>query len=422
MKKGFSIFLCLLLLLIMLVGCGKTETGQISPSAKETQNAAVSPKASELSIETEKKNFFDVSLDIPVDAIIEEGDDRVKYSMYDDGNEGASLVIVMSIGQYSDVKSTQDLENGVAENLWKSTKEDAGTVSNEEKAKRSIDGIDVYYYDIDYLMDGEEDVHSKNAVFFLNNRTYMLFLISQNDYQDKYGAYVDGLLDTMSFDVQEETILSDQDRRWEINSLNDTLKYDELLELVNAYIAEKSPMETDPAFKIKEATESILKVLPECKIVTDDFSGDTVIYGGVDAISSKINFVPRISQEDYLGGYVYADVGFQQKGWLFFDSVEIKIDEDNYCSEYFDYDETVRDVISGSTIKEEGEMSLSLEDAEALLQLESPVMRFENLDEGKKRDHTITKEELAALNRIYQIEKYRDIIETTIEEWEEVYG
>ena len=123
-----------------------------------------------------------------------------------------------------------------------------------------------------------------------------------------------------------------------------------------------------------------------------------------------------------MGGYVYADVGFQQKGWLFFDSVEIKIDEDNYCSEYFDYDETVRDVISGSTIKEEGEMSLSLEDAEALLQLESPVMRFENLDEGKKRDHTITKEELAALNRIYQIEKYRDIIETTIEEWEEVYG
>lgn len=422
MKKGISIFLCLLLLLTMLAGCGKTETGQATPSAKETQNAATSPKASEPSIETEKKNFFDVSLDIPVGAVIEEGDDQVKYSMYDDGNEGASLVISIKIGKYSDVKSTQDLENGVAKNIWESEKKNVIGVTNEETGKLSIDGIDVYYQNMNYLLDGETDVCRKGSIFFLNNRTYMLGLVARQEYQDKYGTYVDDFFNTVSFNVQEETILSNQDRRWEIDSLNDTLKYDELLELVNAYITEKSPMETDPAFKIKEAAESILKVLPECKVVTDDFSGDTVIYGGVDAISSKINFVPRISQEDYLGGYVYADVGFQQKGWLFFDQVQIKLGEDDYCSESFPYDEVTRDVTRGGTIKEEGEMLLSLEDAEALLQIESPVMRFENLDEGKKRDHTMTKEELAALNRIYQIEKCRDIIETTIEEWEETYG
>jgi hypothetical protein len=77
-----------------------------------------------------------------------------------------------------------------------------------------------------------------------------------------------------------------------------------------------------------------------------------------------------------------------------------------------------RDVLYGGTILEEAETKLTAESIENILNAENPVIRFEGEDE-RVRDHEMTESELNALDNVYKIASCNNLIERSIDDWEE---
>lgn len=424
MKKILIVILCMVLV-VALGGCGAPAQQSTGKSLAEGTNGEMGKEGEPVSttamesVEIEQKKAFDITVSVPVEAEIQEGDGEIIFSIY---NNEDSLVydnrIVADV--FSDVSSYDDLKNGVADTLWGNWIGSA-EAANEKNEEIIIGDTPLLHYSGEAMADSNQTYILDLISFWINNKTYIVTTRINKSYEEEYRSLRDEYISTMELDVRPPDILTDSERRRNIKSMNKNLQYEDLLALVNTYIAENTPAETDPVFSIKESTESILAILPEYEVVTDEFDGNTVIYGGINEITSDVNFVPYISPDNTLTSYIYAKVGFKQNGWLFFDKVKIKIGDDDYIEDSFGYGDTIRDVISGGTIKEEGDMSISIERAGELLNAESPVIRFEGEDD-KTRDHTMTESEISALNKIYQLSNLRNVIDTVIEEWESANG
>lgn len=415
MKRLLCVVLCILLA-VAVVGCGAPEA---EPSESAEASATPTPTPAVDLIETKTEKVFDIKINIPKEAEKNstEWDDNVSF-IVNDGTY-ATYAIDITAKSYSDVLSENDLKDS-ADNVWENTIKTGYNVSNDEgKEEFNVNGVNVMKYTGEYT-DGRDFILNY-IVFFANNRTYIILMTLDKNYQNEYSDYLDTFVNEMEIEIREPDILSDSDRRYDIDRMNTNLEYNEMLEIVNAYIADTSPNENDPAFKIKSDAEAILAILPECEIVSDEFEGSTEIYGGVSEVTGDVNFVPYISPSNTLTSYVYAKVGFKQGEWVFFDKVRIKVGENDYIEETFSYGDTITDVLGGGTVKEEGDMSIAIERVGELLNVESPVMRFEG-DDDKMREHTMTEAELSALNKIYEISLHRNNIDTIIKEWEENYA
>ena len=417
MKRLLCVVLCILLA-VAVVGCGAPEA-EPSESAEASATVKPTPTPAVDLIETKTEKVFDIKINIPKEAEKNstEWDDNVSFIVSD--GTYTTYAIDITAKSYSDVLSENDLKNGAADGVWKNIKTSYNISNDEGKEEFNVNGVNVMKYTGEYT-DGRDFILNY-VVFFANNRTYMIIMMLDKNYQNEYSDYLDTFVNEMEIEIREPDILSDSDRRYDIDRMNTNLEYNEMLEIVNAYIADTSPNENDPAFKIKSDVEAILAILPECEIVSDEFEGSTEIYGGVSEVTGEINFVPYISPSNTLTSYVYAKVGFKQGEWVFFDKVRIKVGENDYIEETFSYGDTITDVIGGGTIKEEGDMSIAIERVGELLNVESPVMRFEG-DDDKMREHTMTEAELSALNKIYEISLHRNNIDTIIKEWEENYA
>ena len=150
-----------------------------------------------------------------------------------------------------------------------------------------------------------------------------------------------------------------------------------------------------------------LALLILCCLLTLSLSG----CGSAPAASSHSS-----SSTSQASTSIHVEVGFVKEDWLFMESIKIKVGEDDYISKYFDYLDVDRDTLGGSTIQEEMDCSISLEDVEKLLAATDPVMRFEGQD-GATYDHQMTSEELSSLQTIYDLSNCLDGIWDILNQW-----
>ena len=210
--------------------------------------------------------------------------------------------------------------------------------------------------------------------------------------------------------------MKSEDAIIQIRGLLYDFKFDEIIAMADAYIAEKSPVQSDSVFVIKQAAEEANAVMPNCTLVSDEFEGRSVLYGGVEEIGWDVNFVPYIDEPRRDSVPVY--VGFKQDEWLFFDKLKIKVADDSYIRGSFDYIDVQRDVMSGGAVLEKANDKLDYDEVERILNSENPVMRFTG-EYDKTRDHKMTDSELESLQNVYVVLKSIDAIKDTIDQWQE---
>lgn len=431
MKRIFFIILAMLLV-FCCVGCG-TSTDQPSQSVETpeatpepTLEATPTPEPTETQAMTENKEITVNEITALVPSTWEEspGEEGIYY-YYADNNNG---FLMIQVQEY--LGDTEKIPNSAIDGFL-------DVFEPEDKSAAKIEETEIAgRYALRCEIEGklsEVECHIIMYFFLYGDCMYSVGVLSQSDTLDEPLKSFPGIVDSIKLlepttsetptpePTQEQTsdIVADKENREKIKSMNEDLEYEELSQLLDAYIKENNPSEEDSVFTIKKEVEEILKVLPECEVVTDEFEDSKIIYGDVQKITSKVNFVPFISPDTWTE-YINAKVGFQKSNWLFFEQVKIKLGEDDYIEEFLDYDEVVRDVVKGSNIKEEGEASLAMYEAEKLLKVKKPVMRFIGEDE-KTRDHNITDAELKALDKLYRIAVHRDAIDTLIDDWEEAH-
>jgi hypothetical protein len=166
-------------------------------------------------------------------------------------------------------------------------------------------------------------------------------------------------------------------------------QYTEILALVENYISESSPKETDSAFIIKEKIQPLISEMANCNIVADDFDGQVYIYyNGLTEINAKNNVVTFIE-----GTSVKNRVGFINNDWIFFETAKIKTDDGIIDTSQRS---SVRDVLNGGNIIEYCDSSFNSDEVEKIANSNSVTIRFEGKD-GKTLDHTLTADEINAI-------------------------
>lgn len=157
------------------------------------------------------------------------------------------------------------------------------------------------------------------------------------------------------------------------------------------------------------------QILANCTVVTDEFEGESTIYGSVQEISSSVNFVPYLD-DSIANSKIRVIAGFEKNDWLFMETVKIKVGEDDYIKDYFDYFDVTRETLGGSTILEEVEYSLSYEEVEQLLAAADPVIRFEGENDATY-DHQMTTEEITSLQTMYDLSTCTEEIWNILNQW-----
>ncbi len=177
--------------------------------------------------------------------------------------------------------------------------------------------------------------------------------------------------------------------------------YTEILGLVDKYINESSPKDTDSAYIIKEKIQPAIDEMQKCELIKDDYSDDIMVYyKGLNKINKANNFITYINN----GSLIYR-AGFQKNGWVFFDNFKIKAD-DTIIEEH--QQSEVRDVLKGGQILEYADFNIYEKELTALIDANSISIRFYG-ENDKTYDHTLSTDEVAAIktiNTIYDTNKF----------------
>jgi len=201
-------------------------------------------------------------------------------------------------------------------------------------------------------------------------------------------------------------------------------KYQELYELAKSHTESAANIgEFDSAYKIMEYLMPILDTYGQCTANYDEFEEkSTITYKNIDSITSDTCFVTSIGTHD---ASPIITVGFVRSGWIFFDELHIKADEETFYESYRSY-EVNTDVLSGGKVKEWVKLSLYDRDIEKLKNATTVTLRFKNSETGDTYDHLLTGDELTAFKVIYKQDRlynnlddlrfhYQQFIETTQE-------
>jgi len=425
LKKVVIFILCAALSCAIFAGCGNQPAEESAADTQSTESASAGsaqddeanadgtaePEPYVLDAEERLGQFvYGISSSFRA----EEDTDSTRYYISDNNSDGLFQV------SYYDI-DFDDLSDDAALLAYK--EEFIAGIEGNESASNLTSDLDVEIenlpamkFEYDYDIDGE-NYRTVGVGIFVDDGFYVFSTFEPDSGERRLTATFPSIKESIYEYVPENDFIKNEEVRTQLYTLSNDFKFDEIIALADAYIAKNSPAESDTVYAIKQAAEEANAVIPNCTIVTDEFEDDVVLYGGVDSISSSVNFVP------YVGGghHVYdvpATVGFKQDDWLFFENIKIKVADDEYISDSFDYFDVVRDVINGGTILEEADTSFDLEDAEMILNAEAPIIRFTGEDD-KTRDHEMTSEELDSLQNVYIIAKSTNTISETISQWVE---
>lgn len=206
---------------------------------------------------------------------------------------------------------------------------------------------------------------------------------------------------------------TDDARRKAYKELNENFQFSEILAMANEYIAQNNPAETDSAYAIAEQAQAGLDAMESCTIVKDEFEGDlSIYYNGVEKLSSEINFLPYI--DDHSDTIL---VGFTASDWLFFNTVYIKADDEMVEQSHFK-DTAMTQEVTDNGIYEDISITLSQDDIDKILNSENTMIRFENDETDKTKDHTITENEKNALRTIRTVESAYGTLKSLCYHWE----
>lgn len=166
---------------------------------------------------------------------------------------------------------------------------------------------------------------------------------------------------------------------------------------IDQYVKAYEISEDNDIYELKKICVDYKNAIGKIKVVTDDFDGSTKTYfKGVEKISKSINIVPFIKNDSK---NIRFFIGFHQSDWLFFDYIKIKVDDDdNMITEWFDYDDVVRDVKRG--VYEIAEHKFTATELQRIMNGEKLTIRFIGKDD-KFRDHDFTKDEKNAIKSLY---------------------
>lgn len=422
MKKTIIFIVCLALLFGVLTGCGNSTSAESAEAAPEATGEA---EATEATGATEAEESASEPFELDTEErrgqyayeassllLAEPDTDADTYYISENNEDGLLQVFYMEkpeIDLSDDAAVKQELEDTVA---TLASIDDASNLTTEYGLE--IAGNPAVEFEYNFTTVNDETGTATGAMILDANGILCVIAAEPNSGEGRLLATVPSILESISIFEPEDDFLMEEDTRTQIYRWTHDFQFDEIIAMADAYIAEKSPAESDSVFAIKQAAEEANAVMPDCTLVEDEFEDDSILYGGVEEIGWDINFVPYIEGPQTYN--VTADVGFKQDGWLFFENVKIKVGDDDYISGSFDYFDVQRDVISGGTILEEVEAKYSFDEVERILNAEDPVMRFTGEDD-KTRDHEMTDAELGSLQNVYVVSKSMEAISDTIEQW-----
>ena len=197
--------------------------------------------------------------------------------------------------------------------------------------------------------------------------------------------------------TKNKDIFSNTEIRESIKELNNSYNYEDMLKTVSNYINKYSPSESDSAYALQKMLPSLIKYTKKCNVHRDEVSKEySVTYNGVDAISKNVNIVPLISESTES-----ITVGFKADDWIFFDNVDIYLDDAEPL--YLSFGSVNKEVLNSAAITEYADILLNDDDIEKIAKSKSSVIRFSNSDTEKTLDHKMSKDECMALKVIHAI-------------------
>lgn len=169
--------------------------------------------------------------------------------------------------------------------------------------------------------------------------------------------------------------------------------YKGLREIVNKYISEEDANEYDSAHEILKIIEPVQSVLDAVEINYDEIDEVTTIYyKGLNDVSSQNYVIPYITTKDKEMSLL---LGFEKKGWLFFDEIIFNIDGEVDSLYSLDPD---TDTLGGSMIREVATEGYDEELVSNLINANEIKMRF--VGEKGNLDYTFTDVDKEALKVI----------------------
>ncbi|MCL2559761.1 MAG: hypothetical protein FWE07_04675 [Turicibacter sp.] len=155
------------------------------------------------------------------------------------------------------------------------------------------------------------------------------------------------------------SMVADEEVMRQIAEYTMALEFGNIVDLAEDYIANNDPTEDDVAHDILAAAQRGVELVASVDIVVDDFNGDiTIYYSGVQNITNDINIVPfirpgrNITFDGRGTANLHITMGFYRDGWVFFDRTELRRADGSFWESNHNSWDTVRDVISGGTIRE----------------------------------------------------------------------
>lgn len=415
MKKTLFAMLCLLLAVCLFFGCSApaaveespADLPSSSPTSTPTSTPTHTPEPTPLPLD---KPVEVVQLQLSVPSSWEEGESKSGGTFYfpDPEDSGAYLYIENESISY-DLEKGDTIEEIQEDFIYDILGYNAPAPQQDMIAGVEALRIDYHVEDIDEMKPGVAYVFIKNA------NIYMITALARDEAQEPMIS-LPSILESIAFKEPTADFLLDDEVRQKVNTSLDAYDFQTIVDLANAYLEEnpQAPAE-DTVHEILTLATAGAEQMKNCKVVGDDFEGDySIYYKGVEKISKSINLMPYLDAGDFR-----VKMGFRASDWLFFEEIKIKVGEDEYITYSFDSWDIEREVDNG--ISEIIDIWLDKEKATQIIEADGPVMRFEN-DEGKTRDHELTKAEIAACQTIMAIDDTQSQLSSTVSGWAREQG
>ena len=420
LKRYFALLLAMCMALGLLSGCGGTEN--VNPASVPASTSE--PEESEAPEELEEPEALE---DPEAECYELDTEDRFKIYEYDisstfqketDTNvsryytEDGMLQVMYSPTARNDLSDSKAMTEGL-EGTISGIEKSAGVTNLTAEYDKTVAGRPAARFECKMIISGTW-YHTLGLVFIDEDGVCTL-IACDSDLSERLLKSFDAIVDSIRLFEPENDFLKDEETRNAVSNDLNSYRFDDIAALAEAYIAEQNPAETDSVYAILQYAQDAQLAMENCTVVTDEFEGDSVLYGRVNEISSTVSFVPFI-EKGITSSYLKVMVGFVKSDWLFMERAKIKVGEDDFITKSFDYFKVTRDVIKGSTVLEECKWDMKYEDVEQILNTESPALRFEGEDD-KTFDHAMTDDEIESLRSIYDVSVCINGIREIVSQW-----
>lgn len=418
MKKIGSLLLSVLLCVVM-AGCSGASQPAVNQSTEQnTATPSLVPTPAPQKIEMTEIDFDHITLAVPKDAILNSDgyveDKNAMYRLFDENGDPKFILTAQTV---LDNLANAEEFNSQIDDFKKGLLKNSPAGAIEEK-EIDLGGETGYYITFSQVIN-DKDFLMNSLSFYFRGKVYAILCGYYQEDAEVYKDCSESIFSSVTLIEPRNDILKDDSRRDEIMNNARAFKFEDIINIVDDYLASGEVDDTDNAYEIQDAAQIALGLLPNCNIVTDDFSGESVLYGSVKEITANTNFVPYID-----GSWSYTEistkVGFRRSGWLFFEYTDIKVGDNEFISDSYSHSSVERDVIKGGggTVEEIAETVLDAEDIEKILHAKEPILRFTGKDD-KTYDHKLSQGEIESLDNVNKMAECIERIRKVVREWED---